>query len=71
MVVKNWAKLSMDSSEYINRNGDILKIFLNGSSSYVQLIGGRQRRFIYQATPTKKVSQSGAMTFARSYMRSH
>lgn len=57
--------------EWISRTGDILRLNLNKGSSYVQLIAGRQRIFLYQATPTKQVSESGGLKFARDYMRKH
>lgn len=72
MALTDWKKIRSDKfqEEWENRfNEDVLRLIKNRGSSYVLLISGNQRRFIYQATPTKQVSQSGAISFARSYRR--
>ncbi len=74
MALRDWRKVanSKYEEEWENKNNeDILRLIKNKGSSYVLLISGRQRRFIYQATPTKQVSESGAISFARRYRQTH
>ena len=63
MSKTNWTKITSNKSfwEYYDKNSrNVLRVVFNKGSSYVLLIGGKQRRFLYQVHPgkRKKVSQN-------------